>query len=325
MSRQAMDVANGELADIAHYAIVVATRDRGAKIVPLIESVQANDTQTFEMIVVDQSLTDETERAIEPFLIDRRIRYVRSSSVGLSRARNLGISLTSAPIIAITDDDCIVPRNWLTGIGQPFVDHPRVGVVFCSVEPIPVDAPGYTPHIIFSRNRILRNPKAAWTSAGDGLSLGAGMAIRRSTFLQLQGFDELLGAGARFGSTEDNDLSWRGMLQGWATFQCADVSVVHDGFRTLDEVRSLVVRDLYGVGGAVAKYLRTGRWQISWFLASWLIRFGVTLPACDLLAGRRPRGLRRPYFLVRGVIDGLRTPLDHSDLLYQRNSSLATD
>jgi glycosyltransferase involved in cell wall biosynthesis len=319
MSLLPQDAYYGQ-AQIARYAVVVATRDRGAKIVPLIESIRANDEQDFEVVVVDQSSNDETERAIAPLLFDRRIRYVHSSAVGTSRGRNLGVSLTRAPVIVITDDDCIVPSNWLASITGPFEEHPRIGVVFCSVEPVPVDAPGHTPHIIFPANRIVWNVLDVWMDFGKGLSLGAGMAIRRTMFVDVHGFDELLGPGAKFGAVEDNDLSWRGLLRGWATFQCAEVAVIHDGFRPLDEVRALVIRDLYGVGGAIAKYLRAGKWQIAWLLASWLVRFGVILPARELLSGRRPRGFRRPYMLVRGVIDGLRTPIDRADLLYLRNS-----
>ena len=110
-----------------------------------------------------------------------------------------------------------------------------------------------------------------------------------------------------------------GLLRGWATYHTGDVTVVHDGFRNLDEFRELVVRDLYGVGGGVAKYIRTGRLRVMTFLGSWLWRFGVVGPVGDLFRGRRPRGLRRPYMLVRGVIDGLRTPLDRETLMYETN------
>lgn len=315
------DAAEAVRGEGPRYAVVIATRDRGAKIVPLIESIRANDVEDYEVVIVDQSANDATERSVAPFLVDRRFRYVRSSPVGVSGGRNLGIALTSAPVIAITDDDCVVPKDWLRGITRPFEQYPRVGVVFCSVEPVPVSEPGHTPHIIFRTNRMLSSVMGAWTSSSKHLSLGAGMAVRRAAFDELNGFDELLGAGAKFGAVEDNDLSWRGLLRGWTTFQCADVTVVHDGFRTVEELRHLVTRDFYGVGGAVAKYVQVGQWRVTWFLVAWLLRFGVILPARDVLGGRRPRGFRRPYMLVRGLVDGLRTPLDRTDLLYLRNSS----
>jgi GT2 family glycosyltransferase len=272
------------------------------------------------MVIVDQSSSKATELAVAPYLADARIRYVHTPLAGASRARNLGVSLTTAPIIAITDDDCIVPKDWLSSMSRPFRDHADVGVVFCSVEPVPVTMPGHTPHIIFEQNRIVRTTMDVWKRSSRALSLGAGMAVRRKTFEAVSGFDELLGPGAKFGAVEDNDLSWRSLLCGWATFQCADVRVLHDGFRNLDELRSLVLRDMYGVGGTIAKYLRAGKWQIVWMLMDWLLRLGIILPARDLLGGHRPRGFRRPFIIMHGIVDGFRTPLNRPRLLYHSNS-----
>src|SRR5687767_5343358 len=81
-----------------------------------------------------------------------------------------------------------------------------------------------------------RSVRSAWRMGRRGLPLGAGMAVRRAAYDDLHGFDELLGPGAVFGAAEDNDLSWRGLLQGWATVYTGDVEVVHDGFRDLEQL-----------------------------------------------------------------------------------------
>ena len=289
----------------------------------MIESILTSDRDDFELVIVDQSDDTETEVAVHAFLADERIRYVRSAAVGLSRGRNLGMALTSAPVVLITDDDCLVPANWFSGMMKPFEDEPRVGVVFCTVTAVPVDKPGHTPAIHFSESRMIQSVTEAWRIAGSGLNLGAGMAIRRRMFDELHGFDELLGAGAYFGACEDNDLSWRGLLAGWWTFRSADVAVLHDGFRDLDELRQLVIRDFFGVGGAIAKYLRTGQLAVSWFLIEWVIRFGLIGPATELMAFRKPTGFRRPIMLLRGVFAGLRTPMDPELRQYLANSQVA--
>ncbi len=301
-------------------AVVVATRDRGRKIAPLIESVLASDLVDFELVIVDQSAGPETEAAVGSYLGDDRVRYVHSDVPGVSRGRNRGVALTTAPVIAITDDDCTVPANWLRAIAQPFVDHPRVGVVFCSVEAVPVSEPGLTPAITFPCDRIVDDVVTAWRLSCDGLSLGAGMAVRRTAFDAVSGFDELLGPGARFGACEDNDLSWRALIAGWWTFQHSGVAVTHDGFRNLDELRDLVKRDFFGVGGTVAKYLRTRELRISRFVLTWILRYGVIDPAREVLGGRRPTGFRRPYMLLRGLVEGLRTPLDRRRRVYRGSS-----
>jgi glycosyltransferase involved in cell wall biosynthesis len=297
------------------YAVVVATRNRGAKIRPLIESMIRGEVTDFEMVIVDQSTDDETRLAVEPFLSDARIRYVHSEIAGTSRARNRGFSLTTAPIIAITDDDCTVPADWLSRIGKPFFEHPRVGVVYCNVDPVPDDRPGHTPNIRFPANRAI--PDMHGVKPGQRLWMGAGMAVRRAMLDDVRGFDEVLGPGATFQACEDNDIAWRGLVRGWWIYESSDVAVLHDGFRTLDELRAHTTRDFYGIGGTFAKFVKAGHWRVGSMLVPLLFRFGVVEPATDVLQRRFPRGFRRPYMLLRGLFDGLRTPMDPDTLCYR--------
>lgn len=303
--------------DTPRYAIVVATRNRGAKIVRLLESILTSVDPRFELVVVDQSGGDATRLAVAPFTRDERVRYVHSGTPGTSRARNLGIALTRAPIIAITDDDCIVPSDWLPRLAEPLAQDPRIGVVFCNVAPFTVDEAGHTPQVHFQRSNTVRSASGAWAHSRKGFALGAGMAIRRSILADVQGFDESLGPGSKFPAAEDNDLAWRALLRGWWLHENADVTVLHDGFRSNTELPELVKRDFYGVGGTIAKYLKTGHMRIVGLLAAWTLQFGVLEPAVDLLEGRRPHGFRRPYMLLRGVADGLCTPLEKETLRYR--------
>ena len=59
---------------VPEVSIVICTRDRGSKIVGTIESVIANAFANFELIIIDQSTSDDTKIVIEPFLRDDRFR-----------------------------------------------------------------------------------------------------------------------------------------------------------------------------------------------------------------------------------------------------------
>lgn len=307
----------------AQWAVVVATRNRGERIRPLLESLTASEVADFEVIVVDQSDDHETRKAVEAFTTDGRVRYTHSSVPGASRSRNVGAALTTAPYIVVTDDDCIVPPDFLPRLTQPFEDDPRVGVVFCQVAPVERDEIGLTPAVQFPDSHTYDRVGPVWRHGWNGLFLGAGMAVRRTAFEQVGGFDESLGPGARFGAAEDNDLGWRILLRGWRLRQNATVTVVHDGFRPLSEVRALIRRDFYGVGGAAAKYVRMGQWGVFWLLGGWLFRNVIAAPASDLLHGRRPRGPRRVLFLLSGLLDGLRVPGPLQNGAYRPDSSAA--
>lgn len=306
----------------ARWAAIVSTRDRGDSVVKTIESLLACTDDKLEVVVVDQSFESVTESAVAPLLVDTRLRYVRSPLVGLSRGRNEAVSLTTAALIMVTDDDCVVPLGWIDAMAVPFADE-HVGVVFCSVTaaPEPTGQLGHTPHVEFASTRTVDQFAEALRLGRQGLPLGAGMAIRRTAFDQVGGFDEVLGPGARFGAAEDSDLSWRVVLNGWSIVHLADVVVVHDGFRDLGQLRELVKRDFYGIGGTAAKYLRapSGRTRraAAAFVVSTLWHYGVSLLWQQVRLGKVPSGLRRPYMLVRGMVAGLSTPMNRAQLVYE--------
>src|SRR5687768_11128779 len=72
-------------------SVVVCTRNRGESIVSTLETLLANDYANFEVVVVDQSTDDLTEQVMPRFLKDKRLRYFRSTTKGLGRARNIGM------------------------------------------------------------------------------------------------------------------------------------------------------------------------------------------------------------------------------------------
>ena len=298
------------------YAVVVATYNRGSRILPLATSLLCGHVGDFELVIVDQSSNDETRNALQPFLGDNRIRYVHSEIPGTSRARNIGLQLTTAPLIAITDDDCIAPPNWLSLLMAPLEQHPQVGVVYCNVAPAQADSEGFTPHIRFPETRLIRS--VSDIRLAQPLWMGAGMAVRRTILADVGGFDEMLGPGCAFSACEDNDLAWRGLVRGWWVCENAQSTVVHDGFRSFEQLRAHGMRDFYGIGGTFAKFARIGQWRIAGMALPLLYRFALQLPARDLLRGRPPGGLRRPYMLLRGFLDGLRAPLDHDSCRYRR-------
>ena len=67
--------------------------------------------QDFELIIVDDGSTDNTEEAVMQFK-DKRIIYYKTHHQGLVGARNFGNGLTNTDVIAIMDaDDLSFPRR----------------------------------------------------------------------------------------------------------------------------------------------------------------------------------------------------------------------
>jgi glycosyltransferase involved in cell wall biosynthesis len=88
-------------------SVVIPTYNRPHLIGRAIKSVLDQTYQNFEIVVIDDSPNEETEKIIKS-LNDKRIKYIRNEErKGLSAARNQGVKMSdlSAKYIAFLDDD----------------------------------------------------------------------------------------------------------------------------------------------------------------------------------------------------------------------------
>ena len=88
-------------------SIITVTRNRAGFISKAIKSAQKQGFSNWELLVLDDDSNDETGAIIEAFTAkDRRIRYYKNSPfLGISRNRNLGLSLAKGKYIAVLDSD----------------------------------------------------------------------------------------------------------------------------------------------------------------------------------------------------------------------------
>lgn len=88
------------------FSIVLPTYNRAGYIERAIRSVLQQVYPHWELIIVDDGSTDQSETVILPFLKDGRIRYIKSEvNRGLSYARNKGISSCLGDFICFLDSD----------------------------------------------------------------------------------------------------------------------------------------------------------------------------------------------------------------------------
>jgi glycosyltransferase involved in cell wall biosynthesis len=282
-----------------------------------VQSVLANVHPCFSVIVVDQSKGDESEAAIADLRTDARLSYIRSNTVGLSRSRNIGLKLAKTSIVAFTDDDCEVPETWLEVMQGVFEEHANVALSFCSVAAGPHDlSQGFVPVYQCHGTRVVSTVRGKCRARG----MGAGLAARRDVLLELNGFDEELGAGGRFPSCEDGDMAIRVLLAGYELCETDRTCVIHHGFRSWPEVRLLARRDWTGIGAAYAKPIRAGRWDFAPVPFYELFAKALQPPVNDLLHLRRPRGFMWSLHFLRGFSQGLLAPFDRQRLLFKPSS-----
>jgi glycosyltransferase involved in cell wall biosynthesis len=78
-----------------------------------------------EIILVDNGSTDNSA---VPRAADSRITLLRETTPGPYAARNTGIRRARAAIIAFTDADCVVDRDWLRSVCDAMADT-KVGIL----------------------------------------------------------------------------------------------------------------------------------------------------------------------------------------------------
>lgn len=292
-------------------SVIICTRNRGEQITAAVRSVLASTYTQFEFLIIDQSTNDETVQAIAPFAHDRRLRLVRSDTVGKGNALNLGLSLAQGDIIALTDDDCLVPRDWLGQIVDLFSENAQLGVAYTSVTAAPFDAnKGFIPAHEYARSRLVTAvSQKPW-------GMGAACAVRKQTVQQLGGIDAMLGPGGVFYSAEDTDLMLRALLHGYQVYEMSETAVVHEGFRTWEQGRQLMHRDWSALGAVYAKLLRHNARTLLPFIWHEISHKLLFPPVRNLVQQHELKG----YIPLRAFLDGFRrgwqTPVNPETLRF---------
>lgn len=99
-------------------AVVVPTYNRAHLLLGALESLLAQDTRgsfQFEIVAVDDGSTDQTSAVVATVAGSAAvpIKYIRETGRGQAHGANVAIRATSAPWIALFDDDQIADRAWL--------------------------------------------------------------------------------------------------------------------------------------------------------------------------------------------------------------------
>jgi glycosyltransferase involved in cell wall biosynthesis len=90
-------------------SVIIPTYNRCAMVREAIDSVLANRGVEFELIVVDDGSTDNTRNLARS---DARFIYERTENNGVAAARNRGVELARAPLVAFLDsDDLWMPQK----------------------------------------------------------------------------------------------------------------------------------------------------------------------------------------------------------------------
>jgi len=202
-------------------SVVIPTYNRCDMLPRALEGLLGQDAGNvrYEVIVVDNNSIDRTRELVTTLIEggETRLRYVFEGKQGVAYARNAGIAVARAPIIASTDDDVRVAPTWIAEIKRALDEHPEVASVAGRILPRwPCEPPVWLTRKHWVGPLALQEygPVPFYVNADRPLSLaGANLALRRSVFERLGGFAPALSEGGDHSDMEILIRLYRSDLQ----------------------------------------------------------------------------------------------------------------
>ena len=247
--------------------VIVCTRNRAPQLRGALEALRDLDYPDFDVLVVDNApRTTETQDMVRSAFRDPRIALVQEPVPGLSQARNTGLKMARAGIVAFTDDDVVVDKAWLMEIAAGFAETPEAA---CVTGLVPAGE-------VRSRVQEYFNERVSWSkvvvpavySLADppadlpkfpfspgAFGTGANFALDRDIANSLGGFDTALGAGTRTGGGEDIDMFSRVILAGYSLVVQPSAIAWHRHRDGLEDLRSQASSYGRGLGAWMTKIM----------------------------------------------------------------------
>jgi glycosyltransferase involved in cell wall biosynthesis len=207
---------------------IICTHNREQYLGAAIDSLLAQTTRRYEIIVVDNASTDSTADIVKARLADglasadglanadgsanAELRYIYEPKLGLSVARNRGASEAKGSILAYLDDDAEASTGWLAELLTVFEQNERVAIAGGKVTLI--WPPNAQPPRWLSAD--LSSGLGAYDLGGELLYIqepsltprGLNYAVRKQFLQEVGGFDTHLGrVGNNLLSNEEQQLT----------------------------------------------------------------------------------------------------------------------
>ena len=203
--------------------MVIPTLAADGRLCECLESLRRQTWCDWEAIVVDNSGAGRARAMAAP-----SIRVLESpSNVGFGSAVNLGIRESTAPFIAVLNDDAVPHPRWLEALLNAIAQRPDAGMCASQVRLFGehrLDSAG----MLLSRDGIGKQrghgrPPEDFPVLEETLFPSGSAALYRRTMLhQIGAFDETF-----FLYCEDTDLGLRARWAGWKCLYVPDAVVEH--------------------------------------------------------------------------------------------------
>lgn len=190
-------------------SFIVPLYNEERTIVLCLDSIVENLHENDEIIIVDNGSTDNSIRLVRNYDM---VRLLGKPGITIGALRNLGAEVAKGDILAFIDADCVICRDWRDYVVDSLK---RPAVVACgSKYDLPANA-DWIEKAWFSQKKHTSGP-VSYINSGN-------LAINKTIFLQVGGFDEKLVTG------EDAELGWRLNSKGYLVLENPSIKAIHLG------------------------------------------------------------------------------------------------
>lgn len=223
-------------------SIIIPTRDRVDLLRPCLDSIEAQTNyprDLFEIVVVDNGSRDpETLRYLVAVADSKRIRLLHDArEFNFSKINNKAAAqCRSTVLVFLNNDTAVIEPTWLERLAT-YAVRSDIGAVGCTL----LYPDGTVQHggMVAGIRGSVVHAHAGITRGDCGFQAlakltrevsavtGACMAIRRTLFLELDGFDEQLAI-----AFNDTDLCFRALSQGYRNIVISDALAIHHECKT---------------------------------------------------------------------------------------------
>jgi glycosyltransferase involved in cell wall biosynthesis len=205
------------------FTVVITTYNYARLLPDALRALAAQTVTDFELLIVDDGSTDNTEEIVEQFRTQfRDCHYLKKANGGAADARNHGVQRANGTHIAILDADDIWSPRYLETVRKKFESRPQTEIVFCNGVRVLGDGsvlrPVFPPGLPALDGPI--NSVETLFSVCDNF-LPSGMVFRKSLYSRMGAFD------VRFSHGDDVDWVIRAAMAGADTLRIDEKLFLH--------------------------------------------------------------------------------------------------
>lgn len=140
-------------------SIIVPVYNVEKYIVNCLKSIVNQDYADFELLLVNDGSTDDTEKVIKNYLADKKINWeiINKENGGQSSAKNLGFYKSKGEYVVFMDSDDVVTNDFLSSLLKPFQNN-TIDFSFCNfkyVKKQTIEIDKNNKSILFNRKELI--------------------------------------------------------------------------------------------------------------------------------------------------------------------------